>query len=282
MLADSYKGAQILEYLKKDGKSYARIKRKCDRCGGHGIYAVGVHNGCLVPSPYDGGMCYECLGAGVIIEEVRDYTEAEYRAMQRAKEKREAKALERMNERRQENNRRTLINHGFAGEYAYAVIGDTYSIKDDLKAHGAKFSYEMLWVCPEEPTWLPTDRYVRICATDVFDFVDDMILVKDTARDFIDSLQPKSGKHLGSVGSRITVAVTVTKVLTFTAEYMKGWPTTSYKYIMRTPEGDVVTWTTQSVYWNEGYECTLVGTVKEHTEYNSVRQTVLTRCKEVK
>jgi hypothetical protein len=140
----------------------------------------------------------------------------------------------------------------------------------------------MLWVCPEEPTWLPADRYVRICATDVFNFVDDMIMVKDTARDFIDSLQPKSGKHLGSVGSRITVAVTVTKVLTFTAEYMKGWPTTSYKYIMRTPEGDVVTWTTQSVYWNEGYECTLVGTVKEHTEYNSVRQTVLTRCKEVK
>ena len=274
MLANSYKDAQIITKFVKNGKAYARIKKKCDRCGGHGIFAVGVHNGCLVPAMPDNGVCYKCLGSGFIIDEVRDYTEAEFASMQRAKAKRDA-------ERREKNNKNMLAQHGFKDVYAYAVVGNTYDMKEELKAHGAKFSYELLWVCPEEPTWLPTDRYVRICAADIFELKDDVLMLKDSASDYIKSLQPKSGEYLGNVGQRITVTVIVTKVLEFSHEYMRGWPTTTYKYIMKTTDGNTVTWQTSSVYWQEGHECTIIGTVKEHAEYNGVRQTVLTRCKEV-
>lgn len=285
MLAESYKDAQVITNFIKNGKAYARIKMTCDRCGGHGIFAVGVHNGCLVPSPHDSGMCYKCLGSGYIIEDVRDYTESEFASMQRAKAKRDAakqaESERRAAEYREKNNQRMLTQHGFKDVYAYAVVGNTYDLKEELKAHGAKFSYELLWVCPEEPTWLPADRYVRICATDIFELKDDVLMLKDSASDFIKSLQPKSGEYLGNVGQRITVTVTVTKRLEFENEYMRGWPTTTYKYIMKTADGNTVTWQTGSVYWREGHECTIIGTVKEHTEYNGVRQTVLTRCKEV-
>lgn len=284
MLANSYKDIQIITKFVKNGKAYARIKMKCDRCGGHGIFAVGVHNGCLVPAMPDNGVCYKCLGSGFIIDEVRDYTEAEFASMQRAKAKRDAvkqaESERRAAERREKNNKNMLTQHGFKDVYAYAVVGNTYDMKEELKAHGAKFSYELLWVCPEEPTWLPTGRYVRICAADIFELKDDVLLLKDSASDYIKSLQPKSGEYLGNVGQRITVTVIVTKVLEFSHEYMRGWPTTTYKYIMKTTDGNTVTWQTSSVYWQEGHECTIIGTVKEHAEYNGVRQTVLTRCKE--
>ena len=53
MLADSYKGAKVIERFTKDGKFYARIQMRCDRCGGQGYYAVAVRNNQPVLSPLD-------------------------------------------------------------------------------------------------------------------------------------------------------------------------------------------------------------------------------------
>jgi hypothetical protein len=39
----------------------------CDRCGGKGYYAIGVHNMQPVLSPHDGGVCWKCMGAGKVI-----------------------------------------------------------------------------------------------------------------------------------------------------------------------------------------------------------------------
>ena len=38
----------------------------CDRCGGAGYYAIGVLNMQPVLSPYDGGVCWKCRGAGKV------------------------------------------------------------------------------------------------------------------------------------------------------------------------------------------------------------------------
>ena len=286
MLAESYKDAQVIERYTKEGKAYARVKITCDRCGGRGIFAVGVHNGQLVPAQPDAGMCYKCLGAGYLIKEVRDYSQVEYERMQRAKAKREsAKQAQRELEeekRKEAAALHTLNIYGFSGTTAYAVVGNTYELRSMLLAHGAKFSRELLWVCPEEPTWLPADRYVPISVTDIFELKNGWRMLKDSATDFIQSLQPTIGKHLGVVGSKLTVQVKVVKRLEFDYRpYPGSWSSTSYKYIMETPDGDTVVWSTSSVRWEEGYECTLAGTVKEHAEYKHVRQTVLTRCKEV-
>ena len=285
MLAESYKDAEVLEHFTQDGKQYARVSIKCDRCSGRGIYVIGVHNGSLVPSPHDAGMCWKCLGTGHFTKDVRDYTEAEYESMQKARATQKARRKEAA-ERREaaridRENTYTLTSHGFKDSTAYAIVGDSYSIKDELKAHGAKFSYELRWICPEEPTWLPADRYVAINAQDIFELSGEFIRVKETAHEYIASLQPTTGKHLGAVGQRIKVTATVVKVLTFKHEYMRGWPSLSYMHIMKTDEGDTVTWTTSTVTWEVATKHTFVGTVKKLDTYNGDCRTTMTRCKEV-
>ena len=65
---------------------------KCDRCGGRGFYAVGVHNGQLVIAQPDNGVCYKCGGSGMmqVTETVR--TPEEQARYEKAKARREAKA----------------------------------------------------------------------------------------------------------------------------------------------------------------------------------------------
>jgi hypothetical protein len=45
---------------------------------------------------------------------------------------------------------------------------------------------------------------------------------------------------------------------------------------------NVYVWTTASKSWEEGSEHYIRGTVKEHSVYKNTKQTVLTRCTEVK
>jgi hypothetical protein len=66
----------------------------CDRCSGRGWFAVGCHNGQLVPAMPDGAVCYKCGGTKTmeVTEIVR--TEKEQLAYEKAKARREAKRQE--------------------------------------------------------------------------------------------------------------------------------------------------------------------------------------------
>lgn len=274
MLAEKYAKGKVLERFTENGKDYAVVKMPCIRCGGSG----NVH------SYVDNGICWQCHGAGSFIETVRDYTDVEYARMQRANETRRRHKEERMQvelqKRAEKQNLALLERSGFADVFAYAIIGDTFSIKEDLKAHGAKFTYTLLWVSPTEPTWLPSDRYVKISASDVFEYEDLFLTYKDSASAFIQSLQPTIGNYIGAVGSRITLQVTIERVVEMEVRY-GFYPSTVYMHIMKNADGSTVIWKTQTVRMEEGSEHLLIGTVKEHSEYNGVKQTILTRCKEV-
>lgn len=143
MLAESYRNAEVLETYERNNKRYARIRCKCERCGGTGLISW---------SRLDNGVCWECHGAKTYIKEVRDYSDAEIQSMERAKERRREKAAKAFEEKKRKANAMTIQRYGFNGMKAYVVLGDTYSIKDELKEHGAKYSPELKWVCPTEPT----------------------------------------------------------------------------------------------------------------------------------
>ena len=82
--------------------------------------------------------------------------------------------------------------------------------------------------------------------------------------------------YIGNVGDRITVAVKESKLIT-SYENLYGW-THIYKFL--TEENNVLVW--YSSRYIEGEPTEIVGTVKDHKEYNGERQTVLTRCKVTK
>lgn len=85
--------------------------------------------------------------------------------------------------------------------------------------------------------------------------------------------------HVGSVGARIQINVQSVKCLTSWENTFGYYPTTTYLYKIVDQEGNVFTWKTSNFIDEENLPKTIKGTVKEHSEFRGVKQTVLTRCK---
>lgn len=83
--------------IDRNGSKHYEGAIVCDRCGGKGYYAIGVHNDQLVLSPYDGGVCWKCGGAGKVkgkwIERTPEY-QAKLDAKRQAKLEAEQAKLE--------------------------------------------------------------------------------------------------------------------------------------------------------------------------------------------
>lgn len=86
-------------------------------------------------------------------------------------------------------------------------------------------------------------------------------------------------KHIGKPGERITISVQSVKCLSSWESTYGYYPTTTYLYKIVDTEGNVFTWKTSNSIDEDNIPQTMVGTVKEHTEFRGVKQTVLTRCK---
>jgi len=82
-------------------------------------------------------------------------------------------------------------------------------------------------------------------------------------------------EHLGSVGERLTVTAQIV------CERVRDgqWGASTW-FLLKTPEGHVLTWQASGTFTVEqGEDVTLVGTVKRHDEYQGTKQTVITRCR---
>jgi hypothetical protein len=246
----------------------------CNRCGGRGASEAWKFTGCT---------CYECGGSGRSKVHLEKQYTPEYKAKleARAKVRHDKKQREweaGAAERNAEKNLNTLHRYGFQELDAYAVLGNTFDIKDQLKEAGAKFSPELHWVCPTEPTWIISNTYIRINVADVFTMTDGLFVLKDDATAFIDAFEPVRGNHIGKVGQKISATVTLIRSVPYDSTF--GYRTTTgHIYIFETDSKDTLVWKTTSAWLDVDKTYQLVGTVKEHSEYNKVKQTVLTRCK---
>ena len=73
----------------RNGTKYYEGMIECDRCGGVGIYYIGVHNGQPLPSWVDNGVCFKCGGTGKVEGKWKEYT-PEYEAKLEARRKAKA------------------------------------------------------------------------------------------------------------------------------------------------------------------------------------------------
>lgn len=283
-VADSYKNMTIVgEPIKKNGKLYTVVEGACDRCGGTGIFACRVENGHPVPHPAYGGVCLKCGGTGKITKTVRLYTETQYAAAQRAKESRRARAEEIMQARIKERKAKALPNwlkqNGFDKDgYTYLIFGNTYPIKDELKAASCKFSQELKWHGPAAID-VPEDCYVeKIHWSDVYNWNEnafDMWRTEEGNKFLEDIFSSHTlGQYVGEVGERLrNIPVIFEKVITFEGQYGTAQV---YRFNY---EGAQLSWFTEvHKDLEEGAEYTLSGTVKEHKVYGNVKTTYLNRC----
>ncbi len=83
-------------------------------------------------------------------------------------------------------------------------------------------------------------------------------------------------QHVGNVGDKLRVKVTVEKVVQLDSMYG-----TSHLHIMSNDDGNVFIWFSSAGAYETGKEIILQGTIKKHDERNGIKQNVLTRCTEV-
>lgn len=254
----------------------------CSRCGGRGGADAWT---------YTGYTCYKCGGSGRMSEpELLKFYTPEYQAKLDARnaklrEKRHAEALATVDKRRSE------VLKGFAkddnGFYTFCVIGDTYSVKDKLKAMGCKFDYMLGWHSAVDVDGYPTQKVyfdeVAEWDSDTSSFFHyksrsevESAINKSVANSNDDVDTPS--EYIGAVGDK--VEFTGTAKCVYKREFC-FYPHTSTMriYVIRVGTNEVV-WKTSN-FLRENEQVTLKGTVKALSTYNGKKQTEVTRCREV-
>jgi len=272
-VAKSYQNAEIIsEIFDKDGKPYVKIKETCDRCGG-----VGSSNHISWAMNYN-GICFKCNGKGFVTLDVRAYTDKEYaRTQLKADELRNKREAERI-ANAIESNREYREKNGFENGYIMAILGNTYSIREELKDMGAKFSNSFGWYFfggyePKDSAY----ELHRVDWDDVSMQKGEYITLKsdlDLKPWFKKQTTPESPSVFKfEVKQKVQLELTIKSVYTFDTKYG-----TTYLHTMLDKDENVYIWSTASKKLNENQVYKLKGTVKEHKEYHDVKQTVLTRC----
>lgn len=280
LVADSYQnGEQVGSPITKDGKQYITVKMRCPRCGGSGIYGGYIEN----------GRCFRCGGCGYEKKVVRIYTESEYAALERQKEKaRERKEQERQQAREEGIRRRHeyIVKFGFdEDENVYVVYGgDTFAIKDQLKAMGAKFNNRLKWYF-SAPVELPEGyslvaiNFDEICEyspiTRYIDFKMDSITVIKEKIEAASLATLPSDYYPAEIKERIRdLEVTFVKWHSFAGSYG-----TTFVYTFTLDTYTFVWMSTKLLpEFQRGQKVILTGTIKSFDIYEGIKVTYLTRC----
>ena len=86
-----------------------------------------------------------------------------------------------------------------------------------------------------------------------------------------------NSQHLGAVGDKVTLTITVERVIVLKSEFYDD----NYITIARDEAGNAITYKGKTDIGNKGDTRTIKASVKEHTVYNGVKQTVIQRPKVV-
>ena len=282
-VAPSYENYHIVS-VDEDAKK-AIVEKQCDRCGGSGMY--------IIPRAFQ-GTCFACGGAGVIRKKVKAYTPDEYekylasqtRAKERKEEQREAKIAQLMADS-EANFRIALEEAGYDVNLPqiFVVTGEnTYAVKDELKELGCKYKPEFGWYCTHTVDIPVNYGMVGIPFDEVCQWnpLTKKISIKENAKEIADAAKaeamPKSNsEYIGEIKQRLRdLHVMLTDCRTVESYY-------GISLVYTFKMGDnVLTWFCSGKGIDPDIEIgetvLLTGTVKDHKEYNGVKQTYLNRC----
>lgn len=234
---------------------------KCPRCGGQGARDEWA---------YTGSTCYECGGTGKARKAIvtKIYT-PEYQAKLDAKaDAKMAKEFEETMAKAPQLRVKWLAKNGFTSEgITHVFVGDTFSQKDRIKELGGVYCPEIGWHAMYKPEGFETVE----TSVDTVCTIDSAGLYEYQKVDF--SKPAPESHYIGSVGQKVDLELTLIRVF---------WVDTQFGSLgvhkFADADGNIVIWKTScnTGDFNTGW---ISGTVKEHSEYNGVKQTVLTRCK---
>lgn len=286
-VADSYTGWELIEApFERNGKMYTKARTTCDRCY-KGVYVTRVENGVPVPHPNCGGVCFSCNGTGFIIKEIRLYTKKEKDAATRSKERAAERKVEQKLAAAEQKKAEWLEREGFGpqGTTTIYIADDSFDKKNELKANGWKYSTLIGWhTTPEnahKDELYPATSLITLPWEDLISFnIYGEGFWLSGAKAYVSSIKeaskPKSASEwIGVVKDKIIeLPVVIKRITGFQSQF--GW--TSVITFLN-GENELVWMTTAFFDHKEGEHLLLSATVKEHKEYKSTKQTILSRVK---
>lgn len=265
--------------IDKNGTKYY-YDYTCPRCGGAG--------GCDQWT-FTGWTCFDCGGTGRRENPLiyKEYT-PEYQAkLDKRRAKREAERLAKQLDEFNNHLMELVQKQGFNAEgKIYVVTGNTFEIKEELKEAGANYKRGVNWYFLESQDKYPT---IELDYTECLEIYSEYGTIfwrpPVELRQLIIKKQPTDNsisQYVGEVGKRLDLELTFLHRSDYEIPSFKGWGTdTVYVNRFKDDNGNVFIWKSTSAYFraNEGEKVKVRGTVKEHSEYKGVRQTILQRCK---
>lgn len=271
----------------RNGTKYYHCTDRCGKCGGKGMIDYYI--------PVNGGVCFDCGGSGIIGWDDKEYTpEYEAKLEERRKKKEEKKRAEheaKLPEIRQEWFRK----NGFNSEgKTYLFLGNTYNMKERIKEVGGKFDRVLGWHIDQ-----PNDEFqfleISVEEVAIESWWDGYILAPEKCTDLKDrcekvykelnGIQEKISEYVGEVGDKIELELCYVHTTGWENYAYGGWLNhTSFTYLHTFKDGDgnVFIWKTgKCIEADYGTLIKFRATIKDHSEYKGVKQTVLTRCKEI-
>ena len=276
-VAKSYENYKIMgEPYSRDGKMYVIVQSACKRCGGSGHYSMNA---------FGDSTCYRCHGIGKENLEVRWYTDSQRASMDKAAEKRKAAVAAKVEANRVRFAARNAFGFGKAG-FITLIWGDNDGIQEwrgELPMHTVLYNNIFGWYIPSEktPDLIP-ERFSskRLNWTEVRDDSDteDLSMKEhEVVRKYVYELKFGTSKseYQGEKDSWLEKDVTITKNIPLDNQYGL-----SHMHVMEDEDGNVYVWTTASKSIEENTTVHMRMKVKDHKEYNGIKQTVVYYCKE--
>lgn len=171
---------------------------------------------------------------------------------------------------------------GFTKGYITIFKGDTHAHIDWFRASIARYARWWGWyiISTEEvPNDLPDGLEPIQLPWDIVGNEDGKLKPESVIQKAVDALIYDEGtsEFVGEIGERIELTLTVTRAIEIENSYGHHM-----MHIMKDDCGNVYVWTTAAKSWPEGAVKNVRGTIKDHRIYKNTKQTVLTRCMEVK
>ena len=170
---------------------------------------------------------------------------------------------------------------GFEKGYITIFKGNTFEDKEYFKLNSARYARMWGWyfVSTEDlPNDIPDDvTPVRLPWELVGN--DDGYLKSDAEiAAAVETLiyDTDASEYQGEIGDKVNVVVTVERNIP-----LDGFYGASTMHVMRDENGNCFVWTTSARSWEEGTTHHITGTIKDLRVYKRVKQTVLTRCREI-
>ena len=256
----------------KTGTKHYEAAHTCWKCGGTGEYL-------------NFGRCFACCGSGYNECKIKIYTDEHRKKLDEDRIKRQNKKIEIRKRNSEKLNKIFFEKEGYNSEgKTWAFIKPGYIQKefaDKMREIGAKriFGNVFLFTTPQN-----NFNCIEISAEESCDKdVSDVFVSYKTFfwQDMIESVKVKENeksKYYGTVGEKVK-ELELTFLRTFHYETQFGWMSI---YLFEDSDGNQFKWNTSSGFdhvLDEGEKIKINGTIKAHSEYDGIKQTVLTRCK---